>query len=214
MRPTDAAAAKAAAALEPLAEVFAGQTALLFAPGPSLTNLWSPERPIPFPSIAVNDAWRIAPNADILYASDKRWWSHHECVPQFHGAKVSCDGNSFREVICLQISGGPGYDPRPGWLRHGSNSGYAALHLAAQLGAKRIVLVGYDMRKVAGRSHFFGEHPPEVRTNVSNYAGWALNYVELGKELAKRGVEVLNATSGSGLGKTFPRVNLEELCKP
>ena len=36
--------------------------------------------------IAVNDAWRLAPWADILYACDGRWWRHHKGVPEFTGS--------------------------------------------------------------------------------------------------------------------------------
>ena len=58
---TKSLAARAAAALDPLIQRFQGQTALIFASGPSLTELWHADRPIPFPSIAVNDAWQIVP---------------------------------------------------------------------------------------------------------------------------------------------------------
>ena len=86
----------------------------------------------------------------------------------------SCAG-----VVILEGSGESGFDERLGWLRHGKNSGYAATHLAAQLGARTIVLVGFDFRAVDGRSHFFGDHPLELSLAVQappDYAKWAMAF--------------------------------------
>jgi hypothetical protein len=60
----------------------------------------------------------------------------------------------------LQVSGQPGLDLRPGWVRTGGHSGYTAINLAVHLGATRIVLLGYDMMaSPQGAHHFFGAHP-------------------------------------------------------
>lgn len=191
---------------------FTRHTALVFASGPSLTKLWSDERPIPLPSIAVNDAWRIVPSADVLYATDAKWWMHHKGVPKFSGVKVGYEGPGPAGVVWLQGSGRTGYDERLGYVRHQWNSGGAAIHLAAQLGAKRIVLVGFDMRPIKGRDHFFGAHPEEIQgRTTSRYDIWIDNLGELAKELRQRKVEVLNATPESAL-KCWPSVDLEGIC--
>lgn len=202
----------AAAALEPLCERFEGQAALIFASGPSLPSLWDAERPIPLPSIAINDAWRLAPGADILYASDVAWWRFHQGVPEFVGLKVGChECWQVRGIVNIELSGPTGYDERLGWIRYGSNSGYAAIHLAAQLGATKIVLVGFDMRTVNGKSHWFGEHDRLInRRRGSPYTEWFPAFAELGEQLAPRGVEILNATPGSAL-ECFPPIRLEDV---
>ena len=214
MRQQEAAAAKAAAALKPMAALFSSQTALVFTTGPSLTQLWSPERPLPFPAIAVNDAWRIVPGAQILYGSDAEWWEYHKLLPEFRGLKVGCyECRKLRGLINLEMSGDTqqGYDPRLGFIRTGVNSGYAAVHLAAQLSARRILLVGFDMR--GQNEHFFGPHPKQLgrKTGGSDYPKWIRFFEGLGKELAARGVEVLNATPGSAM-TCFPMVRLEDVC--
>lgn len=205
--------AAAAAALEPLIPRFVGRTALIFAPGPSLPSLWGAERPILRPSIAVNDAWKIAPGADILYGSDASWWRFHQVVPEFDGLKVGCfECRSIPGMVTIELSGTTGYDERLGWLRHGANSGYAAVHLAAQLGASRIVLIGFDMRAVDGKSHWFGEHDRMVRLRPGSvYNDWFPAFEELGTELAARGIEVVNATPDSAL-PCFRTVRLEDYC--
>jgi hypothetical protein len=199
--------------LNPLLEIFAGQTALIFASGPSLTKLWSADRPLPLPSIAVADAWRIAPKADALYATDQKWWMHHKGVPEFQGVKIGYQGPGPAGIIWLSGSGREGYDERLGFIRHQWNSGGSSIHLAAQLGARRIVLIGFDFRVIDGRRHFFGEHPREIESiSQSRYDSWAELMSELARELERRKVEVLNATPGSAL-KTWPFVDLEKICR-
>jgi hypothetical protein len=198
--------------LDPLRPLFSGQTALIFASGPSLSKLWNPERPIPRPSIAVNDSWKIAPSADVLYATDVRWWMHHRGVPDFRGVKIGYQGPGPAGIIWLTGTGNEGYDERLGFVRHQWNSGAASIHLAAQLGARRIVLIGFDFRIVGGKHHFFGAHPHEIeRVSQSRYDSWAEMMRELAKELKRRKVEVVNATPGSAL-TIWPPVDLEEIC--
>ena len=212
MRRSEELAAKAAAALEPLRGRFDGQPVLIFASGPSLPKLWSAERPIPFPAIAVNDAWVIAPTADVLYATDAHWWMHHKGVPEFAGVKVGYGGPGPAGIIWLEGSGPTGFDDRLGWVRHGLNSGYSAVHLAVQLGARRIILVGFDMRPVNGKAHFFGDHPKGV-SRAMLFERWVTNFGELANILEKLGVEVANVTPDSALKKCFPYVALEdEIC--
>lgn len=212
--PPSPAALKAAAGLEPVRERFRDQTALVCAPGPSLPSLWA-GRSTDLPKIAVNDAWRIVPGADILYASDLKWWMYHQGVPGFKGGlKVGHGGTPFGDVVCLQDSrkGSLCFDPVLGYLCHGSNSGYSAVHLAAQLGANPIVLVGFDMRRVNDQEHFFGSHPGHLHV-VPNYEGWIFNFRVLkSRFLDPIGVRLLNATPNSGIGsKVAPYVSLDEI---
>src|SRR5690606_8739465 len=144
--------------------------------------------------------------------SDKKWWHRHNGVPDFRGGlKVSYDGSMYPDVVCVQASrkGALGYDPELGRMCHGANSGYAAVHLAAQLGGNPIVLIGFDMRTVNGQEHYFGKHPPSIRM-VPNFQAWARNYQRLRDDLRPHGVEVWNATPGSGI-KCFPFVSLDDV---
>jgi hypothetical protein len=201
------------AALSPLAARFGGQPALVFAPGPSLPKLWSVDRELPCPAIAIGDAWRLARKADVLYHSDALWWRHHRLVPDFAGMKIGTHECRYvKGLLCLEMTGVAGFDPRLGMLRYGLNSGHAAIHLAAQLGASPIVLVGFDQRMVGGRNHWFGEHPREIRghRDGSPYQRWIGYFAELAVELQRRGISVLNATPNSALD-CFPEVRLEDL---
>lgn len=188
---------------------FEGQMCLVFGTGPSLSGLWQ-ERASSLPKIAVNDAIYIVPDADVHYACDQSWWEHH--LPKLSEAgpvRVGYEVRGLPGVVSLKGSGDKGFDPRLGYVRHGSNSGAQAVHLAAQLGASSIVLVGFDLQAGANGRHFFGEHPPEIRRN-SPYDLFIDRFGVLGRQLAGRGVEVVNATPGSAL-PWFRGVELDQV---
>lgn len=156
--------------------------------------------------IALNDAVYPCWFADVAYACDRRWWEHHGSLPKFQGIKLGLEPTPFHDVHHMCNTGTSGFDPDPQALRSGGNSGYQALHLSAHLGAKRVILVGYDMK---GR-HWFGDHPPGVARAVSPNMGMRLReFSGLAPELAKRDITVVNATPGSALCHTvFPHVDL------
>ncbi len=87
----------------------------------------------------------------------------------------------------------------------GSNSGYQGMRAARLLGAKRILLLGFDMRG----AHFFGKHPAPLRNttpqrfriHVAQFKRW------------RGGCEVLNCTAGSALTQ-FPFADLRSVLEP
>jgi hypothetical protein len=143
----------------------------------------------------------------MLYARDASWWIHHsQEALKFPGLKVSSDaGVPYPAVLGLRESGKTGFDDDPGALRHGNNSGYQALHIAAQAGAARVLLVGFDMHG----THFFGPHPSPLRnTKPETFAEMIRNFATIAPELDARGVSVINCTPGSALD-VFPKMSLE-----
>jgi hypothetical protein len=196
---------------------------IVAAPGPSLTEEVA-EACKGHHVIAVNDAWRVLPFAEVLYAGDSSWWEYHQGVPEFAGEKWSAHGdkahNDKRHCwLKYGLKLVRGYD-RPGFSRdmaaihYGDNSGFQAVNVAAlMLGlVGRIVLVGFDMRMVDGKRHFFGEHPPELRSTQRGYSHWPQKFAEAAKSLPD-GLEIVNCTPGSAL-KCFPMMELSEVLPP
>lgn len=145
--------------------------------------------------IAVSDAYRLAPWADCLHSSDARWWLANPKALQFRGHKTSLElvKGVTRFHPSTEI-----LEDRPGYLATGRNSGYQAINLAVHYGAQRILLLGFDMKKTNGRTHFFGSHPPSLE-RAHPYAVWWQHFAKLAKVLELRGVEVINCTPGSAL---------------
>lgn len=149
--------------------------------------------------IGINDAYRIAPWIDILYAADKMWWKNHtgKC---YEGLKIGIEPgvNSFGNIKLMKNCGSKGLERDNEGLRTGSNSGYQAINLAYHMGAKRILLIGYDMKYIKGKgSHWFGNH--EWRTEKVPVEEFLPYFSELKKELDKEGIEVINITRDTNL---------------
>ncbi len=165
--------------------------------------------------IAVNDAWRLAPWAEVLYACDWRWWLKHEGVPGFAGLKVTLSNSrghldDYPDIKVVENTGTEGLERAPTGVRTGRNGGYQAINLAVHLGARRVLLLGYDMKPDArGRTHWFGDHA-DWPTRPGVFAGVMLpHFAGLARELQALGVEVLNCTPTSAL-EAFPKVALEQ----
>jgi hypothetical protein len=180
-------------------------TVAVLAPGPSLSLSQTQQvRQAGVAAVAVNDAFRLAPWADVLYAADAAWWQHHaQEALSFEGLMMTSDPNlAFRKVKRLRQTGTYGFDPTPGCVRTGSNSGYQAVHVAMQAGAKRVLLVGFDMHG----THFFGRHPAPLRNSVpETQKQFAVNF----QFLNGHGVDIINCTPGSAI-TCFPQQDLAE----
>ena len=185
------------------------QPCVILASGPSMN--WSVallvQAAIKYRTIAVNNTFRLAPWADMLYAADAGWWSFHKKEAlTFCGYKVTCTDNPFPEVLKLREGARDGFDPDPGVVCTDGNSGYQAIHVAAHLGCKRILLCGFDMHG----THWHAKHEPPLREHGEGlYAKWIARFATLAKPLLDRGIEVINCTPGSAL-KVWPYMDLTQ----
>jgi hypothetical protein len=191
-----------------VARVWPGSTVVCLGGGPSLTPADVDACRGQARVIAINDAYRLAPWADVLYACDDQWWKWHAGVPSFTGLKYSLTlpSNNTWGVQILRNDGPHGLATKPDSLRTGSNGGYQAINLAVHLGAARILLLGYDMARAAGKTHWFGEHPKGA---PPPFARMLQAFPTLVAPLAALGVEVVNCTPTTAL-RTFPRRALRE----
>lgn len=149
-------------------------------------------------AIAVNDAYKWAPWADVLYGCDAKWWYWHKGAEGFQGRKYAMQpqGKKWPGVDVLANTGAKGLELDPTGLRTGNNSGYQAINLAVHFGAKRIILLGYDMRG----NHCFGHHPDNSRPPFHLCIE---RFKTLVGPLREAGVEVINCTPKSALD-AFP----------
>ncbi len=178
-----------------------GRTVAVIATGPSLT-LEQAEQVRHMPAVAVNDAWRVAPWAEVRYAADAGWWHANPQAVEFDGLRICAQQNAPAGVSVIRVSGIHGFDPDPHFVRSGGNSGYQAIHVAIHAGATRILLLGFDMRG----THFFGLHQPPLRnTTPETFRRWVGRFAAL----RDRGAEIVNCTPGSAL-TAFPMMDIRE----
>lgn len=159
--------------------------------------------------IAVNRSFEVLPDAECVYFSDLRFWDwHKDSLVKHRAKKISGIRRMSHEAIeTYKITGLTGLDMDPGCLRQGNNSGYGAINLAVHLGAKEIILLGFDMQFSSGRSHWHDGYPVLNAERVfRKMMGFFDTLVEPLKQLD---VSVLNANPSSLL-TAFPKISLEE----
>ena len=189
-------------------DLWPGQTVAILGGGKSLTQSQVDQCRGLVRVIAINDAYKLAPWADILWFCDEKWFNwHRKAVIEFAGQVATLENYHLRgqrpDLWCLHNIGQSGLYGEPWGVMTGGNSGYQCINLAVHLGVKRILLLGYDMKP----GHWFGDHPKP--TSPSVYAGTMLpKFPTLIEPLERRGVEVINCTPGSALD-VFPRSSLD-----
>lgn len=161
--------------------------------------------------LVVNCTHRLVPWADALYAGDLQWWErYHEQTRDFGGEKWT-----WSEMAAVRyglnrarLSGGHGLCRNRLEVHSGGNSGYQAVNLAYHFGARRIVLLGFDMHRKAG-GHWHGEHEGMLSAPATHIPVWRQAFNRLAFDLRAEGVRVVNATDGTAL-ECFPRMPLAE----
>jgi len=162
--------------------------------------------------IAINAAVRLAPWADVRFAHHAIDWQRPEdadLLAAFRGLRYGVDGDAAKlGVTILHIANGGGLETsRRDTIKHGKNSGYQSINVAVHLGARRVVLLGYDLKRNASdQLHFY---PCTGKAGKNDFAEWARYFATLPPDLAAAGVEVVNATRDTALN-VFPQVPLEE----
>ena len=191
--------------------IFRGKTCFIIGGGPSLSKIdWN--QLAGKNTIAINKAFISYPNADVLYWTDSRFYSWYKNrIDQYKGIKYAIRFNATQngEVQLLNRGIRFGLETRADTLAHGNNSGYAAINLAYHLGAKKIVLLGYDMGNVGGKSHYHEGYSATRTTSDEIYQKQFIpGFTFIANELKKKNIEVWNGCPTSKL-TVFPRISLE-----
>ena len=193
-----------------------GATVAVLASGPSL-NREDADKVKHLPRITTNATYRLAPDADVLYGADVFFWRHAEYQDVYDcpGVKVCSEQvpgvypYAPAGVVIVKQSGRQGFTTEPGKIRTGGNSGYAAIHLAASMGAQRIIVLGLDL---AG-THWHGKHPHGLNNpRDHSFASWKRNFQTLAPALTKLGVSVINCSPVSTLD-AFPKAKLDDVLR-
>lgn len=155
-----------------------GQTVAVLASGPSMSAEVA-ESLRQHRTIAVNEAYRVAPWADMLLALDGNWPAEYRA---FKGLRVTGVEDAGLDALYI----GPRWETVQIGPTHRveiHNSGLTAVRVAALMGASRIVLAGFDYPRQPG--HFYDD---EVDTG--EYLGLPEGLAALTAELTASGVVV------------------------
>ena len=214
-------------------------TVFIIGGGPSLEGFdWSPlhDRPC----IGCNDAYVeplstprpdrthvIRTWLDVCVFGDEGWWSRHwvdrvvsrknkrdhQGLLHYPGLIVTnCVKGDIKAVSRLKVMQrcNRGVKHPPHQLSWYQNTGAAAICLALLFGASRIVLLGFDMRRINGKNNWHRAIKQEPGKRI--FADHITGHTRLKQDLdgANYDVEVLNATPDTALD-VWPKVKLEDV---
>jgi hypothetical protein len=183
--------------------------------GPSLRN-YDPEELRGQRIIVTNEAFALHPEADALVFVDVGWWQRRKgaVLDVWEGGLLIGRGN-YRKLFeaggCKNVAyrSGVVWSTEPEVLG-GKNSGLAAINAAWLMGAKRAVLLGFDMKPVEGRNNYHSIHPVSGKPNYTHrYVQIFIPEIAKASEMVEKvGFVVINATEGSAL-TCFPKRSLD-----
>jgi hypothetical protein len=157
-----------------------------------------------------NDVYKICDFMDVHYACDTRWWEingkdFREKFPD-QESWTQCKGSATK--FNLEWTNGKhnsGFSVDPNLIHFGSNSGYQQLNIAFLMGCNKFILLGYNMRHINGKSHFFGDHQGGMN-NSSPYKSFLQKYETIQEPIKKL---IVNCTADSAL-RAFRKEDLKE----
>lgn len=160
--------------------------------------------------LAINTSYQRVPWCDGIYATDRAWWKKYHAETPEDCEKVTGDTWAAQRYGLTHVTVRPGANlsAKSGTVCAGRNSGHQAIQWAVQRGARRVILVGYDMQHTGGRTHWHGDHPKGL-TNAEGIAGWIEWFTPLAADLAREGVQVINCSEQTALHQ-FERGTLRD----
>jgi len=160
--------------------------------------------------LAVKANIDVVPWAEVVYGCDEMWWNMRKGLPKYDGIKIAHAPtvvSRYPEVKKVEV------DTRdlilvdkPLTIGNGGNSGFQAINLAVQFGAKDIILVGFDVKG----QHWYGRNQaPMNNPDTLNFQRWLKGFDNVAPSLRMMGVTVVNTSPDSAI-KCFVKAGLEE----
>lgn len=135
---------------------------------------------------------------DQFYAVDRKW------LPGVSG------GPSPRMRFLLRRQDRD-FSTANGYITAGGTSGFGAMNLAVQRGARKIILLGYDYGGRGGVWHHNESHYSfKQQQDDAQWQQWARNFDRPAYFLRRAGVEVVNCSPDSAI-TAFPKSAIDEV---
>ena len=193
-----------------------GETVAILGGGPSLTPE-QVEQAKRFRRIATNDAALVLdPEADVMCWGDQRWffWNQKELsknksryritwrhTPAMNGFPFHTLGYLSPNQSSLSLD--------PGFIA-ATNTGHGAVNIAVLFGAKRILLLGFDMNQPGGKNNWHTRH--KSGPDASRYQTlFVPELVKAKKLLDQLGIEVINCSPTTSRLQCFPFGDINQI---
>lgn len=170
--------------------------------------------------IGINAAFLIGPWIDMMFFGDKSFCrKYHDELIHFPGIIVTgekafeSDRIRWIRVVPFNRKKGVGISNDPGTVCWNANSGAAAISLAANAGARRIVLIGFDMKLGKDGAqwwHTFYTGGKRLARQKQPFPRHLRGFAQIAKDARRRKIEIVNASPDSAITQ-FKKVNLRDI---
>lgn len=169
--------------------------------------------------IGVNNAYQIGSWLDVLFFGDCSWYLvHKQALAKWPGLKVTCcprfEGKNKEKsegIKFLKKDRRKGISKNSGTVCWNSNSGAAAISLAALFGATRIILLGFDMVMDENASHWHGSHGrPGEKMRKPPFNRHLRGFPDIAADAKTLGIEIINCSPGSAI-PDFTKKSIDEV---
>lgn len=169
--------------------------------------------------IGINAAYLIGTWMDFIFFGDKRFFmDRNEAFAKYPKPIITChdffNEGPFKWVKYLRKDGRKpdGITDDPTKVSWNQNSGAAAISVAANAGAKRIILVGFDMKVVGGEHHWHSDYKQVSRRKAYKLPFYRhlRSFGAIARDAKLRGIEIINASPESEITE-FPKVEVRDL---
>lgn len=163
--------------------------------------------------IAVNSAFRLG-QFEFCFYGDLRWTEDFgHGIESFKGIVVTTREEHLKRNVRV-VRREPdmaGLSKRPELLHWNESSGACAINLATLLGAGKLILLGFDMKRVNGRNNFHEDYfrPDGTHAPVGDYEKMRGRFPAIAADLEQLGIECVNACPDSAI-QCFPKCTIEE----
>jgi hypothetical protein len=173
--------------------------------------------------IGINVAYLIGDWIDMVFFGDSGFYlTHRTRLAQFPGLKVTCHNGANRESW-VKFLGRDGRKPRgistaANLVSWNGNSGASAISVAAWAGAKRIILLGFDMRLNGdNRQHWhdlYGRGVINVKDERKRrklpFDRHLRGFEDIARDAQAWGIEIINASPESAI-TYFRKANVKDI---
>jgi hypothetical protein len=170
--------------------------------------------------IGINVSYHIGNWIDMVFFGDNSFFlREQDGLARFPGLKISShpqlEGKSWIKYLGRDSKRPRGISPNPKMVSWNGNSGAAAISIAVHTGAKRIILLGFDMKlDLEGKQHWHDMYHrmKSIKKNALPFDRHLLGFPEIARDAKRMNVEILNASPNSAI-TNFRKVTVSDLLK-
>lgn len=200
------------------------KTAIIIGGGSSIKSLDFSLIEDHFPIIGVNDAFKLGKFVDYVWFGDERWFKgngkewgegNRNLLKGYIERRMvyTCAMSLVNDpdVFCYKRGLHVGIDTRSGYVAWNRSSGASAINFAYHLGARKILLIGFDMKRgTEGETHWHNNYPtqdPDIDTLFLRYTD-VFQYIK--KDADRLGIEIYNLNPDSAIND-FPKITCKDV---